>query len=638
MSSTEMTIDQLCLSPFNVRTNEADATATSALERSIRARGLLLPLLVHPMRGNRKKWGVFAGGRRYRSIKALIERGELSADYPVHVIVRDAPEGELVEMSTVENFRRDLRLYEIYAAVVSAHRKGERVEQIAEALGQEVVWVKRCLRLGTVAKPIFDAYAAETITLEEAQAYASTEDEVLQLLTFERVKALPTYERNAHTIRRLLKVGDAEAARMLRFVGEDAYRDAGGRFELDLFAEAAETRGRVEDEGILQQLVDAELDQERARVRARVARDIRFVTAPPTNSYGGSDWTLEVRPKGEGDNLVLPKGDVVGFLKIGEDGKPEVSFWWESPRAKHGTGKPGRSATPVPFNIGSGAALGQNYENARSFADREIKDEAGVSADTVQILRSIRRAIVRAALVQDARQGGDVAVDYLVWAQLRVLIGRNRASQVGMASLVPEHDPAVVEADVAATHASAEWKAAVAELDAMSFCRDEDLGEAFRDYRASPPSLKRHAQAVVVGVALERSLNALGYQLPIHDVVADELHLNRPQAIRHWWRPTAALLDRIPRAQRAAIAEPFVDAPELAALNRAKSAELTPQILRIVTGAATMLKKTAAIAAAHWVHPLLAFAPSKRSALLNEVEADAATIAATAELEEVGND
>ena len=49
MSVTTMTIDALCVSPFNVRTNQADANAVDGLAQSLLKRGQLHPLTVHPM-------------------------------------------------------------------------------------------------------------------------------------------------------------------------------------------------------------------------------------------------------------------------------------------------------------------------------------------------------------------------------------------------------------------------------------------------------------------------------------------------------------------------------------------------------------------------------------------------------------
>ena len=137
MSSTTLLIDQLCLSPLNVRTYSPDAEDTAGLQASILADGLINPIAVHQMKGSKTKWGAVAGGRRYRAIKALIGNGDLPADYQVRVNVLDGlNDAELIEHSITENLvRRDLRQHELYAGVARAAARGHGVEQIAKGIG-----------------------------------------------------------------------------------------------------------------------------------------------------------------------------------------------------------------------------------------------------------------------------------------------------------------------------------------------------------------------------------------------------------------------------------------------------------------------------------------------------------------------
>lgn len=630
MSSTTLTIDQLCLSPFNVRTNQQDANATTALEKSILERDLILPLLVHPMKGasrpSRQKYGVYDGGRRYRSIRKLADRGEWPLDRPIPVVIRDLPDAELVEDSTVAGMlRRNLRDYEEYAAVARANRMGDSAEKIAETLGQEITWVRQALRLGNLAEPIFRALESEQISVAEAKAYAATEDHGLQLATFEVMSQRASYERTDARIRAHLRVGDAQLARLLRFVGADRYRDAGGGFELDLFADAAEVRGRIQDEALLRQLADDALAGLREATRAKAGRPgLRFVPEPPGNGYGGADYTLEVTPRVSDDGAItLPEGEIVAFIRIPESGDPGVSYWWESRKAKHGI----RTATPAARpKIAAGAAIGGQYDNAKQVADAAIREEDGLTQDAIQIFRSIRRAMLRGMLVDDARTGGDVARDYLVWAQLRTALADGRSSLLGIRGLQSESYVGVGQGlekarpHVAGTAASREWGLAIAELQRQSFVTSDDLVEAFRDYRASPAALKELAAAVVAGTALERSLNADGYRVPLHDALVAEMRVG-PEDLRRYWSPTHELLDELPKAQRLAIAEPFVEAATFGGWSRLKASDVTANVLAVVTGAAPATRKAMAGAAASWVHPLLDFRAEEAMAPVPVLEA-----------------
>ncbi|MDF1506534.1 hypothetical protein PYV61_26500, partial [Roseisolibacter sp. H3M3-2] len=173
-------------------------------------------------------------------------------------------------------------------AVLSAHRKGHDPETISAALGQELIWVKRHLRLAGLHPEVFAAFVAETISFDQAAAYAATADQALQLAVFQELQAQPFDNyRQPHSIRAKLKVGDRDHARLLRIAGAERYRAAGGGFEFDLFADDADQRGRVMDEPLLRQLVDEALAATKQDLRERSGRkDLRFVTDPPRNDYG----------------------------------------------------------------------------------------------------------------------------------------------------------------------------------------------------------------------------------------------------------------------------------------------------------------------------------------------------------------
>lgn len=636
MPSTTMTIDQLDLSPHNVRKNHQDKTAVQAIERSLAAKGLMMPLLVHPWRGRKDKWGVFAGGRRWRAFRNLIDRGELPADYGIDVVVRDLSDAELAEMSLSENLlRRDLRPYEEYAAVLTAQKRGHDVDTIAEALGQEPGWVKRALRLATLAPPLLAALETERLSVRQAEAFGATEDHGAQLAAWQALCGngdMVAAQVQPAQIRAQLKVGDQELGRLLRFVGDDAYRAAGGRFELDLFADQAEQRGRVTDEQLLRGLVAGRLDEVRAEQRALAGRDVRFQGKPPQTTWGTTDFQLQIEPE-HFDNgpFVLPKGDVVGTIDIGQTGEAEVRWWWASHAAKRGK-KPAaaKEAAPAtlttsqrytPGSVREGAAIGQSYDNSRQLADAQLKEQEGLTADGVQIVRSLRRAILRAALVDDAQIGGTLAADYLVWAQLRMHLSSagqhghaESSAEVGMqrlGSADPDGNPARPHLD--ATIAEKTWRMALTLLKRQSFLTAPDLVHAFRDYREAQRPLKDLAAGVVAALALERSLDADGYRIPLHDELAAALQLTRDGAIRRYWQPTAAFLELLPLAERRAIAEPFMEEKAFAGWARLKGAELTPMVLRTVEGTAPSMRQSTKAHATRWVHPLLEFIPGDRT-------------------------
>ncbi|WP_294302788.1 ParB/RepB/Spo0J family partition protein [uncultured Sphingomonas sp.] len=608
MSSTTLTIDQIDISPLNVRTYRPDIEDTTALEDSILERGLIQPIAVHPMMGS-KRWGAIAGGRRTRAIKALVARDALPRDWQVpvtqHVGLSDA---ELIEISINENLiRRDLREHELFAGVARAAAKGHDAETIARSLGQDdVAKVKRWIRLGQLAKPIFEALAVGRLTIDQARAYAATEDAALQAATYLRLSAGPPHAHTPGTIRLAMNIGDVEQRRQLAFVGADAYRAAGGWLEPDMFAEPGEDRGRIADVGILQKLVEARMEGLRAEVRAAYGRpDLRFVPKPPQTSYDVDDYHLQASPKTDESGSSLPDGDVVGLIRIDAAGKPVVSFWWASRTAKAaGAPKPDApvSTGPVP-KVHPGAAIDSlSSPGARRDADAAIKEEAGLGKDAIELLRSMRRVLLRSALVRNADMHGDVGRDYLVWAQARQILGADTGSRVGMRRLQTDDIGGFdlsqkARALIDETGAAGPYAAAIREVSAQSFMKGGNLVEAFLDFQASSDRLKNMTAAIVAGFALERSLSADGYALPIHDAVAVATCAADPAVLRETWTPSAGLVALTPKSQRPELVAELVDDATRDVWRTKKGDEVTEHVLR------------AATASEEWVHPLLRFDP-----------------------------
>ncbi len=619
-----LTIDQIDLSPLNVRTYKPDAEDTADLERSILAEGLLNPIAVHPMKGRKNRWGAIAGGRRRRAIRNLVDRGALPADWPVRVTHHDdLPDAELILLSLAENEpRRPLREHERAAGVARCAARGLTLDAIAAGLGRDdPADVARLLRLGNLAKPVFAALQEGRITIDQAKAYGAVEDAALQAAAFAALEqpGLAHHEKGPEAIRRWLKIGDRELARLLALVGEDTYRNAGGAFELDLFADQAADRGRIADEPLLRTLAEERFRAIRDDTRVTAQRaDLRFLTEPPQNGYGGTDYTLQI----SADPAKLPDGDIVANITVREDGRADVSFWWASSSAKYGarTSTTARSAEAARKSATSpkmvGAAINDKYSYQQQ-ANAAVREEAGISADTTEALRNLRRLIMRAAIVEDARRGREVGLDYLVWSQLRGLIKHEPTQLSGAVHLHPAQN-AIVEPDLSKeTTAREVWDKALYDLSHAPFIALDDPVAAFAAYRAADPELQRLAAAVVAGMALQRSLNAPLLSLPIHDALAAELALD-DEAIRELWAPSIALLDQIPTRQRLEIAEPFVQQATFAPWSRLKSPDLSRRVLEVLTGVAPDLRSGRDPTI--WVHPLLHFTPPAAGACTSSIQ------------------
>jgi ParB family transcriptional regulator, chromosome partitioning protein len=119
-----------------------DGAALESLAQSIRANGVLSPIVVRPVNGRTAKYEIVAGERRWRAAR-LAGLRELPA------IVRDVPEGASIELALLENLQReDLNAIEEatgYRQLIDEH--GFTQEILSERLGKGRPTIANALRL-----------------------------------------------------------------------------------------------------------------------------------------------------------------------------------------------------------------------------------------------------------------------------------------------------------------------------------------------------------------------------------------------------------------------------------------------------------------------------------------------------------
>lgn len=233
---------KLIPSKRNVR-RQTDTLADLQLKADIEARGLLQNLVVTPLTKPKGAYAVEAGGRRLAALKVLAQEGKLPKTFEVPCLVLDDTDASAVEAGLAENFQR-LAMNPADECLAFEHliNEGATIDGVAARFGLTVRFVEGRLRLANLAPIVFEALGRGDITLDIAKAYAVTPDRERQELVFEQVNrgygAL-----NPDSIRRMMTQATLSAADpRARFVGEDAYVEAGGRIERDLFADEASTR------------------------------------------------------------------------------------------------------------------------------------------------------------------------------------------------------------------------------------------------------------------------------------------------------------------------------------------------------------------------------------------------------------
>jgi ParB family chromosome partitioning protein len=514
-------------------------------------------------------FGVLAGGRRWRAIRLAIGSGLLPADFPIRCVIKDLSDQQIVLLSLSENLlRRDLQGYEVHAAIARLRGLGMSIEDIARNLGHSPGWVAQQARLGELHPPIFAAYSAGEIDVEQARAFAATEELTLQAAAWEHFARRQNWERQPHHIRAFYKVGDHQLAKLLRLVGEDAYRAAGGHFELDLFAADQDRRGRVADEELLQKLAEKVLDATRARIRTEAQRrDLRFAAQPPQRA-GYNDTALEIYVDKPGDlDAAIPDEAIVATLEVTNSGGAIHRFWWASRKAQQDfeRGKAPTSGQPASSAAPELVSEGFDRHSAYAADARKIaRDEHGLSATGLEVCRSIRRDILRWGLVIDSHANGGLATRFVIFAMLRTELGKESGTQLGVRQLTTAYgsedseDPELVKA-YCQSRARDEFRFEVERLIAADWITEKDLGKAFAHFLALGLGAQDRAAAVLAGLLLKRSANAPGFRVPLHDALAETLGLDAQQA-RRAWTPDHHFTGLFPKLKRMEFAQPHVPA------------------------------------------------------------------------------
>jgi ParB family chromosome partitioning protein len=238
----------------------------------------------------------------------------------------------------------------------------------------------------------------------------------------------------------------------------------------------------------------------------------------------------------------------------------------------------------------------------------------------------------RAMLVKAARDDrAAVGRDYLIWAQLRMslsdVMARASSREIGLRPIEQPSDltraaqaHVLARDHVAATEAAKEWDGAIAKLQRQPFMLSKDLPAAFIAFHSAPAAMKNLAAAVVAGLALERSVNAPGYHIPLHDTVAALTGLSADEDVRDMWTPTEGLIGMLPKSQQLAIGEPLVEGVTFAGWSRLKVGEITPLVVAALTGSSLALRQSMRTIALRWVHPLLSFRPDRRADAAAELQ------------------
>lgn len=164
MQLAHVSIDRLSVSAINMR-HSRRAPDISDILPSVRARGVLVPLLIRP-NGSPETFEIVAGRRRYFAAKTVAdERGE-TEPLPC-AIMEDGDDADALEASLIENIARldpdEVSQWETFTRLI---KEGRAIADIAATFGLTEPQVKRILALGDLLPKIREAYRREEIDTE----------------------------------------------------------------------------------------------------------------------------------------------------------------------------------------------------------------------------------------------------------------------------------------------------------------------------------------------------------------------------------------------------------------------------------------------------------------------------------------
>ncbi len=163
-------IDQIYPGRFQPR-KHFDEEALATLVESIKAQGILQPILVrrHPESAN--AYEIIAGERRWRA-------AQLAQLHEVPILIKDLPDRDALEVALVENIQRqDLNAVEEaegYRRLVDEF--GHTQEDLAKVVGKSRSHVANLLRLLTLPEPVRKLVETGQLTAGHARALVGNPD------------------------------------------------------------------------------------------------------------------------------------------------------------------------------------------------------------------------------------------------------------------------------------------------------------------------------------------------------------------------------------------------------------------------------------------------------------------------------
>ena len=245
-SISQIPLYQLVVSAQNVRKTQTDVRE---LSESIASLGLLQNLSA-VKKGD--QYQVVAGGRRLTALQLLAKQKRIASDFSVPVLVVESEDAISVSLS--ENVAREqMHPADEFDAFKTMIDSGASIEEVAAKFGATPNAVNRRLKLANVAPSLMQTFRQGEIALDKLMALATTDDHALQESVWENAS---DYDEASDLREAILGQSQTLTSqdKLAVFVGLEAYQEAGGTLQADLFSQDNPDGHLINDTALLREL------------------------------------------------------------------------------------------------------------------------------------------------------------------------------------------------------------------------------------------------------------------------------------------------------------------------------------------------------------------------------------------------
>ena len=200
----EIPIDDVFPNPNQPRKN-FEESKIQELADSIKQKGLIEPIVVRPIKGNR--YEIIAGERRWQACKLL---GETT----IKAIVREADDREAMELALIENLHRDdLNAIEEargYKQLIDEYNLKQA--EVAERVSKSRTAITNSLRLLDLPDEIQELLLSDKITAGHARALLGLSENETRIKLAQKIVAENRTVRETENLVRLYEAGATERA------------------------------------------------------------------------------------------------------------------------------------------------------------------------------------------------------------------------------------------------------------------------------------------------------------------------------------------------------------------------------------------------------------------------------------------